>query len=114
MRLNFYEDPGHGWLAVPLPLLDKLGIIDQISTYSYMRGMLAHLEEDCDYALFARAMNDAGRFFTVKHHHTDNRSRIRGYGHYTPALAREALAYYRGTKPYRKIQLANETVIGYS
>ena len=24
MRLNFYEDPGHGWLAVPLPLLEQL------------------------------------------------------------------------------------------
>jgi hypothetical protein len=92
MRLNFYEDPGHGWLAVPLPLLDKLGIIDQISTYSYMRGMLAHLEEDCDYALFARAMNDAGRFFTVKHHHTDNRSRIRTYCHFNAGVARRWMA----------------------
>lgn len=100
MRLNFYEDPGHGWLAVPIPLLDKLGIIDQISTYSYMRGMLAHLEEDCDYALFARAMNNAGRFFTVKHHHTDNRSRIRNYCHFNAGVARrwmaEALAIQKG------------------
>ena len=37
MRLNFYEDPGHGWLAVPLPLLDRLGLIDQISHYKIGR-----------------------------------------------------------------------------
>ena len=24
MVLNFYEDPGHGWLAVPLVLLARL------------------------------------------------------------------------------------------
>jgi hypothetical protein len=92
MRLNFYEDPGHGWLAVPLPLLDKLGIIDQISTYSYMRGMLAHLEEDCDYGTFLRALNDRGMLCTIKHHHTDHRSRIRGYDQFTPARARAAIA----------------------
>ena len=45
MRLNFYEDPGHGWLAVPLPLLEQLQLLDSISHYSYMRGLLAHLEE---------------------------------------------------------------------
>lgn len=92
MRLNFYEDAGHGWLAVPLPLLDKLGIIDQISSYSYMRGMLAHLEEDCDYSRFALAMRDAGLTFKVRVHRTDNRSRIRGYDQFTPARARATIA----------------------
>jgi hypothetical protein len=99
MRLNFYEDPGHGWLAVPIPLLDKLGIIDRISHYSYMRGMLAHLEEDCDYAVFARAMNDAGRFFTVKHHHTDHRSRIRNYCQFNAGVARRWMAEAQLSRP---------------
>ena len=88
MKLDFYEDPGHGWLAVPLELLDRLGLLDQVSRYSYLRGRYAHLEEDCDYSLFARAMNDRGLFFTVKHHHTDNRSRIRNYCHFHPGVAR--------------------------
>lgn len=92
MRLNFYEDPGHGWLAVPLPLLDQLGLLDQISSYSYMRGMLAHLEEDCDFGLFARAMNDQGRLFTMKWHHTDQRSRIRNYCQFNAAVARRWMA----------------------
>jgi hypothetical protein len=92
MRLNFYEDPGHGWLAVPLPLLERLGLLDSISPYSYMRGMLAHLEEDCDYSQFARAMNDRALFFTVRHHHTDARSRIRNYCQFNAAEARRVLA----------------------
>ena len=91
MRLNFYEDPGHGWLAVPLSLLARLDLLDKISHYSYMRGMLAHLEEDCDYSLFWVAAHRAGMRFTIREHHTDARSRIRGYDQYTPARARAAL-----------------------
>ena len=96
MMLNFYEDPGHGWLAVPLELLDRLDLIDQVSPYSYMRGRLAHLEEDCDYSLFAAAMRDRGLVFHVKQHHTDNRSRIRGYASYHPEHAKINLAHIRG------------------
>lgn len=92
MRLNFYADSGHGWLAVPLPLLDKLGIIDQISPYSYMRGMLAHLEEDCDYSRFALAMRKAGRTFEVRAYHTNNRSRIRNYCQFNAGVARRWMA----------------------
>lgn len=93
MRLNSYSDPGHGWVAVPLPLLNKLGIIDQISTYSYMRGMLAHLEEDCDLSTFMHAASVAGMKITFKHHNSRyNRSRIRGYDPFTPARARAAIA----------------------
>ena len=92
MRLNSYSDPGHGWVAVPLPLLDRLGLLDQITTYSYMRGMLAHLEEDCDLSTFMRAADAAGLQITFKHHNCgDRRSRIRGYDHYSPARARAAL-----------------------
>jgi hypothetical protein len=93
MRLNFYSDPGHGWLAVPLPLLNKLGLIDKISGYSYMRGMLAHLEEDCDVSLFMAAAAAAGLKITMKGNVCpDRRSRIRGYNSYNPARARAALS----------------------
>ena len=95
MRLNFYEDPGHGWLAVPLQLLEQLQLLDSISTYSYMRGMLAHLEEDDDYARFALAMRDAGRVFAIREHHTDKHSRIRNYDPYSPERARRNLANNR-------------------
>lgn len=95
MRLNFYEDPGHGWLAVPLPLLERLQLLDSISTYSYMRGMLAHLEEDDDYARFALAMRAAGRVLAIREHHTDKHSRIRNYDPYSPERARRNLANNR-------------------
>jgi len=92
MLLNFYQDPGHGWLAVPLALLDRLALLDKVSSYSYMRGGLAHLEEDCDYSLFAAAMRDAGLSFAVREHWTDNRSRIRGYDSFSAARARTQLS----------------------
>ena len=96
MKLDFYEDPGHGWLAVPLELLDTLGLIDRVSRYSYLRGRYAHLEEDCDYSLFAQAMRERNVPFTIREHHTDNRSRIRGYASYHPEHAKINLAHIRG------------------
>lgn len=47
-----FHDPGHSWLAVEKKELETLGIADQISEYSYMKGELAYLEEDCDMNLF--------------------------------------------------------------
>ena len=88
MKLDFYEDPGHGWLAVPLELLDALDLLDKVSSYSYMRGPWAHLEEDCDYSLFAAAMKENGLSFSVRTRRTDNRSRIRNYCQFHPGVAR--------------------------
>ena len=95
MRLDFYEDPGHGWLAVPLELLDALDLVDKVSTYSYIRGAWAHLEEDCDYSLFAAAMKENGLSFTVREHRCDGRSRIRSYSSYHPSTAKRNLANMR-------------------
>jgi len=97
MKLDFYEDPGHGWLAVPLELLDRLGLVDKVSTYSYIRGGLAHLEEDCDYSLFAAAMREHGIPFTVREHRCNGRSRIRSYSCYHPSTAKRNLANMRAT-----------------
>jgi hypothetical protein len=96
MKLDFYEDPGHGWLAVPLELLERLELLDQVSSCSYMRGGLAHLEEDCDYSLFWAAAQRAGIQLQIRSRHCDNRSRIRNYDPYSPARARAALAQLRG------------------
>jgi hypothetical protein len=98
MKLDFYEDPGHGWLAVPLELLDMLGLIDKVSSYSYIHGARAHLEEDCDYSLFAATMRERDIPFTVREHRCDNRSRIRSYSCYHPSTARRNLANMREVK----------------
>jgi hypothetical protein len=80
---KFYADPGHGWLAVKITELMQLGIITQISAYSYMRGATAYLEEDCDATLFFVAYCDK-HGVKPKHTyvHTDKRSPIRNYDGY--------------------------------
>jgi len=52
---NFHSDPSHGWLAVKKTLVRELGIVDQISAYSYMQGQSVYLEEDCDAGIFINA-----------------------------------------------------------
>ena len=52
---TFYEDPGHGWVAVPMDDLIALGVADKITSYSYLLGNMAFLEEDCDLPTFVRA-----------------------------------------------------------
>jgi hypothetical protein len=79
MKLDFYEDPGHGWLKVPLDLLEKLGIAAKISLYSYQRGAFAYLEEDSDMGLFLDAAENKGIEVSVRKHFANKQSRIRGY-----------------------------------
>lgn len=71
-KYRFIEDPGHGWLEVPIGELHALGIADQISTYSYFDRVkgFAYLEEDCDATTFIVAKvgstngSDLARWFT--------------------------------------------------
>jgi len=58
--LTFIEDPGHGWLKVPLVELDELDIRDQITPYSYKNGRFAYLEEDCDMGVYLDARQAQG------------------------------------------------------
>jgi hypothetical protein len=60
MKFRFISDPGHGWCEVEMALVNKLGIADKISGYSYVKGDFAYLEEDCDYAVFVHAMKAGG------------------------------------------------------
>ena len=54
---KLHTDPGHGWLAVSIKELQDLGIADKITRYSYTKGRMAYLEEDCDLATFFKAYN---------------------------------------------------------
>jgi hypothetical protein len=58
LKLKYYSDPGHGWIAVKLRVLYDLGIVQQISPFSYMRGKTAYLEEDCDMLILIEALKD--------------------------------------------------------
>lgn len=89
MKINAYSDPGHGWAAVPLTLLDRLDLLDRITTCSYMRGKYAYLEEDCDLDAFMTAAKAAGLAVEFRQWVSGyRRSRIRGYWSYSPAIAR--------------------------
>jgi hypothetical protein len=76
---TFHADPGHGWLAVPISEIVTLGIAGQISPYSYMKGDMAYLEEDCDYSLFFEAKLAKGEKPETVTEHTDYESPIRNY-----------------------------------
>lgn len=82
LKLTFHTDSGHGWLAVNRAHLEALGIVDQISTYSYQKGTTAYLEEDCDASRFFEAAKAAGWTLHMIDNYKD-RSPIRNYSHFS-------------------------------
>jgi hypothetical protein len=82
LKLNYFTDPGHGWVSVKLQTLIDLGIADKVSYYSYMRGSSAYLEEDCDLGLLYQACDSRGLKIDLTTKHTNKRSPIRSYATY--------------------------------
>ena len=81
--LHLHTDNGHGWLAVKRARLIELGILGDISHYSYQRGATVYLEEDCDMYKFmvaedCRTWAELQDKYTVKATHKD-RSPVRSY-----------------------------------
>jgi hypothetical protein len=79
-KITFYTDPGHGWAAIPMVELERLGIADKISRYSYRKGATAFLEEDCDFSVYMEAIK--GQPYKINTHHTNNDSPIRSFKRY--------------------------------
>jgi hypothetical protein len=82
MKLNYYQDPGHGWIKCNKSLLQKLGIAGDISNYSYMRGDCAYLEEDGDASRLLEAAKAAGLVIQLTPFYSNKNSKIRGYRQY--------------------------------
>ena len=82
MTLDFYQDPGHGWVKIHLDKLKALGIDKDISYFSYTRGAYAYLEEDCDLARLSKACEDQGIILKLRDHIADRDSKIRNYQSY--------------------------------
>jgi hypothetical protein len=82
LTLNYYQDPGHGWVRVSVGLLHGLKIAEDISTYSYRRNDYAYLEEDCDLSRLLTAAQAVGITIKLKQFHTNKNSKIRGYRPY--------------------------------
>ena len=72
-----YDDPSHGWIAVPRKWVLALGIEAFTSSWSYQRGNYVYLEEDDDAARFRIAAERFGYKLFVSVRHTDKRSPIR-------------------------------------
>ena len=82
---KFYNDAGHGWLAVPFAYLAYAlneEEVAKISSYSYMRGKTAYLEEDCDAGIFMKAWKAKTTAFHYQEKHCD-RSPIRSYDYWS-------------------------------
>ncbi len=55
-KFTFHTDPGHGWLEVTLADMLAVGLEPHsFSRYSYRKGPLFFLEEDCDASKFVAA-----------------------------------------------------------
>lgn len=79
LKLKYYTDPGHGWVAVKKTLLVKLGIADKISHYSYMKGNTAYLEEDDDASKLVDMLKSSEIAYELIEKYVDRRSPIRNY-----------------------------------
>ena len=64
ITLTVFQDSGHAWVRFPLKRLEKLGIMNKISAYSYQRTTYAYLEEDCDAGVLVEALKANG--YTIK------------------------------------------------
>jgi hypothetical protein len=77
-KFAFYSDVGHGWLRVPLDMLRELGILEQITHYSYKKDNHVFLEEDLDAHTFYNAFVEKyGYEPEIKNQHNET-SFVRG------------------------------------
>lgn len=85
IKKYFHSDSGHGWLAVKRGEIEKLGIADKITTFSYQKGKTVYLEEDTDLSTFKTAIEATGVTLEIKEAKPVKRSNIRGFGRFTPS-----------------------------
>ena len=81
-----HSDAGHGWLAVKLADLKMLGIEADITDFSYVKGKTAYLEEDKDANTYIRAMKAKVIDVVVRQGPPRDRSPIRSFKRYEPAV----------------------------
>ena len=56
---KYIQDPGHGWIEVPVSEIRALGL--KPSHCSYKKGRYVYLEEDCDALAWINARAATGR-----------------------------------------------------
>ena len=77
---DLVSDASHGWLKVPVAELERLNIVEDITTHSYVRNDMAYLEQDVDLGQFLVAREAEGNpVKRIKEHNRNGQSRIRKY-----------------------------------
>lgn len=82
-KYRFFSDPGHAWLEVSAAEVQRLGILNKITGYSYVHKGNYYLEEDCDAPLWVEAKKAAGEAFEFIEIFQEN-TPIRNYRHVEP------------------------------
>lgn len=92
LAYTYHQDPGHGWLEVPVQELKDLGIAQRITAYSYMKGDKAFLEEDLDAGTFLDMREKVNKHIELKNEFTNDRSFIRNFPSYNNSAVFKLLA----------------------
>jgi hypothetical protein len=82
VQLGFISDPAHGWLLVTEEQMDDAGIQSAtFSPYSFhsQEFRCYALEEDCDAALFLRALDKQGIEYRINEESTDDDAFVRSW-----------------------------------
>ncbi|KSQ21623.1 hypothetical protein APB26_32075 [Pseudomonas aeruginosa] len=77
VHLEFFADPGHGWVQVPFSLLWELDLQDHISSYSFIDEKHVYIEQHGDYVRLRDAMSARGLTPIFKETRTSGDSPIR-------------------------------------
>ena len=81
VTLRKYSDPGHGWYAVPVALIEKLSLdltgFDRVITNR--KGRAIFLEEDCEIEPIVIQLKNLGIEVNVKEFHCNKQSKVRNY-----------------------------------
>ena len=83
-ELLFTSDPGHGWLRVSRADLEKLGILEEITSFSYQMGDDVYLEEDQDAGTYLKALDARGIPRPSIKEESVESTPIREYAHFQP------------------------------
>ena len=82
-KYTYIHTPGHGYLSVSIKEIKRLGIQNEISSFSYMDLSRIYLEEDCDLRLFIEAKKTHKEEFSVVDSYRDV-SELLPCGNYNP------------------------------
>lgn len=65
-KYKYFQDPGHGWVQVPLDHLQQAGVGGDVSDYSFQKGRYVYLEEDCDAPMYLKALDAEGILYQLE------------------------------------------------